>query len=146
MAFSVSSPGTSLEAANTLMSGHFSTWPPLVNLRSLRSVSRAFRMALFDLKTSSRNTTSDSGSMAAVDALAEGGDVDRAEDLVGLGEAREQVLEVLGLHQLGEGADERALGSAGRAQEHAVLASDDGDEQQADDLVLAQELPLERAG
>ena len=45
---------------------------------------------------------------ALVAALAEGGDVDRAEDLVRLGEAREQVLEVVRVHQPRERADERA--------------------------------------
>ena len=85
------------------------------------------------------------GRVAAVDALAERGDVDRAEDLVRLGEAREQVLEVVRLHQLGERADERALGRAGRAEQHAVLAGDDRDHQEPDDLVLAEELPFEGA-
>ena len=33
----------------------------------------------------------------------------------------------------------------GRAEEDAVLARDDRDHQEADDLVLAEELPLERA-
>ena len=66
MALSVSSPGTSFEAAKTLMSGQLMTCPPLVNLRSLSRVSSAFRMALFDLNTSSRKTTSASGSMPAV--------------------------------------------------------------------------------
>jgi hypothetical protein len=42
------------------------TWPPLVYLRSFNSVSSAFRMALFDLKTSSRKTISASGNMPAV--------------------------------------------------------------------------------
>ena len=83
--------------------------------------------------------------VALVRAVAERGDVDRAEDLVGLREAREQVLEVAGLHQLGQGADERALGRARGPEQDAVLAGDDGDHQEADDLVLAEELVLERA-
>ena len=40
---------------------------------------------------------------------------------------------------------ERALRRARRADEDRVLARDRGDEQQADDLVLAQEALLERA-
>jgi hypothetical protein len=66
---------------------------------------------------------------AAVGALAEGGDVDRPEELVGLGEAREQVLEVVAVDVAREGADEGALRGAGRADERDVLARDDGDEE-----------------
>ena len=66
-------------------------------------------MAEFDLKTSSRKTISASGKhplgAPLVATLAEGADVDRAEDLVRLGESREQILEVARLHEAREGAD-----------------------------------------
>ena len=105
-------------------------------------------MAEFDLKTSSRKTISASGSIPSVRRcvapLAEGGDVDRAEDLVRLGEARQQVLEVLRLEEARERADQRALRRPGRADEDGVLAGDRRDEKQADDLVLAEKPPLEQ--
>ena len=133
---------------STQSSGHFMTTPPDVYRRSLRSVSSAFRIAQFDLKISSRKTISAVGEhaldAALVAALAERRDVDRTEDLVRLGEAREEVLEVVRLEEAREHADERALRRAGRADEHGVLAGDDGDEQEADDLVLAEEARLER--
>src|SRR5262249_10842330 len=83
--------------------------------------------------------------VAAVDAPAGRAHVDGAEDLVRLGEPGEEVLEVLRLHELGERPDEGALRGAGWAEEDAVLAGDDGDHQEADDLVLAEELALEGA-
>jgi hypothetical protein len=78
-----------------------------------------------------------------VTTLAEGRDVDRPEEFVRLGEARQEVLEVVRLQQAREHPDERALGGAGRSDEYRVLARDDGDEQEADDLVLAEKARLE---
>ena len=83
--------------------------------------------------------------LARVGAFAEGADVDGAEELVGLGEARQQVLEVARVDELGEGAHQRRLGGAGRADEEHVLAGDDGDEEQADDFLLVEEVLLHDA-
>src|ERR1019366_967168 len=69
-----------------------------------------------------------------VTTLAKGGDIDGAEDLVRLGEARQQVLEVASLHEAGERADESALRRSRRPNEDGVLARDRRHEEQADDL------------
>ena len=66
MAWRLSSAGTSLEAPNTEISGTSTTVEPLLNLRSLSRVSSALRMALLDLKISSRKTISASGIMPSV--------------------------------------------------------------------------------
>ncbi len=70
-------------------------------------------------------------------------DVDRPEDLVGLGEAGQQVVVVLGVDRVGEGPDQRALGRAGWADHDHVLAGEGADEEEPDDLLLAEELRLQ---
>src|SRR6185369_2032887 len=77
-------------------------------------------------------------------ALAELRDVDRTEDLVRLGEARQQVLEVLRVDELREHANERALRGARRADQQEMLAGQRRDEHQAHRLALAEEVVLER--
>ncbi len=76
--------------------------------------------------------------------LAEARQVDRSEDLVRLGEAREEVLEVAPLHGLGERADERRLRRPRGPVEEQVLAGDDGDGHEIADLVASHVAPLER--
>ena len=56
---------------------------------------------------------------AQVGPLAEGLDVDGAEDLVRLGEPGQQVLEVAGVDEAGQVPDQRRLGGAGRADDAA---------------------------
>ena len=55
-------------------------------------------------------------------------DVHRTEDLVGFGEACEQVVEVLGLDHLGERAQQGALGRPGWAHHDQMLAGQRRDE------------------
>ena len=83
---------------------------------------------------------------ADVGALAEGLDVDRAEDLVRLGEARQQVLEVARVDQPGQVPHQRRLRGAGRTDDQHVLAGDQRDEQQADQLALVEVALVERRG
>ena len=82
---------------------------------------------------------------ALVASLAERCDVDGAEELVRLGEAREQVLEVVRVQEAREHSNQRALGGSRRTHEHRVLTSHHRDEEEANDLVLAEETRLERA-
>jgi hypothetical protein len=58
-----SSLGTSFDAANNEISGTGTTSGPFWNLRSLMTCSSEFKIAEFDLKISSRNTTSAVGNM-----------------------------------------------------------------------------------
>ena len=69
--------------------------------------------------------------------------VDRAEDLVRLGEPRQEVLEVAALDRRGELADQGRLGRPRRPVQEQVLARDDRQGDQVDDLVAADEPPLE---
>jgi hypothetical protein len=85
------------------------------------------------------------GGLAAVGALAEGGDVDRAEELVGLGESGEEVFEILRVAEAGERPRERALGGAGRADQHQMLAGQRRDEHAADHFASSEEPTLEVA-
>ena len=75
--------------------------------------------------------------------LAEPGQVDRAEDLVGLGEAGQQVFEVPPLDRRGELADQGRLRRPRRPVEEQVLAGDDRQGDQVDDLVAADEPALQ---
>src|SRR5262249_52963190 len=83
--------------------------------------------------------------LARVGAFAEGADVHRAEELIGLGKARQKVLEVARVNQLGEDAHERGLGGARWADQEHVLASSDGNEEQADHFLLVEEVLLHDA-
>ena len=73
-----------------------------------------------------------------VAALAEGLDVDRAEDLVGLGEARQQIFEVTRVDQARQVAHQRRLGGAGRTDDQHVLARHQRDQQHPHQLGLVQ--------
>ena len=77
---------------------------------------------------------------ARVATLAERRDVDRTEQLVRLGEARQQILEVARVDQLREHVDHRGLRGARRADDHHVLAGDRRHRHQPDDLLLVEEL------
>ena len=63
---SASSFGTSFDAPYSEISGTRMLALPLKNRRSLRMLSSEFRIAEFDLKISSRNTISASGSMSSM--------------------------------------------------------------------------------
>ena len=76
--------------------------------------------------------------------LAEPDQVDGAEDLVGLGEPGEQIFEIVPLDGEGKLTDQGRLGSARRPMKQEVLAGRDGQGDQVDDLVAADEPPLER--
>ena len=71
-------------------------------------------------------------------------DVDRAEDLVRLGKARQQVLEVAGVDETGQVPDQRRLGGAGRPDDQHVLARHQRDQQQANQLRLVEVARVER--
>ena len=143
IAVSVSSVGTSFDAPKHESSGHAQDLPaarvaPLVQEREERV--QDGRVALEDLvEEDDLRVRQHPLDAPLVAPLAERGDVDRAEDLVRLGEAREEVLEVAGVDQPRERADERALRRPGGPDEDGVLAGDDRDEEEADDLVLAEE-------
>ena len=82
---------------------------------------------------------------ADVGALAEGLDVDRAEDLVRLGEPRQQVLEVARVDQAGEVPHQRRLRGPGGTHDQHVLAGDQRHQQHADQLALVEVPLVERA-
>ena len=77
---------------------------------------------------------------ARVATFAKCRNIDRTEQLVRFGEARQQVLEVLRVDQLREHVDHRGLRRARRPDDHHVLAGDRRDRHQADDLLLVEEL------
>ena len=74
------------------------------------------------------------------DALLQAAQVDGAEDLAGLGEAAEQVLEVAAAERARDAAHGLALGGAGRADDEQVLARHGGEGDQ-----LRQGLALDQA-
>ena len=74
--------------------------------------------------------------------LAEPHQVDRAEHLVRLGEAGQQVLEVPPLDRGREPVDQGRLGRPRRPVQEQVLARDDGQGDQVDHLIPADEPPL----
>ena len=76
-------------------------------------------------------------------SLAEPGQVDRAEDLVRLGEARQQVFEGTPPHHRRELVDQRRLGRPRRPMQEQVLARDDRQRDEVDHLVAADEAALE---
>ena len=77
-------------------------------------------------------------------AFAEFADIERPEQLVGLGEAGQQVIEHAALDPPGQVLDQGALGRARRPQQEEVLAGHQGDAQQIDDFILADEGRLHR--
>src|SRR5262249_34488640 len=83
------------------------------------------------------------GDSPLVPPFAKSGDVHRPEDLVRLGEAREQVFEVPRLEQAREHPDERRFRGARRTDQDRVLARDRRDEEEPDHLVFAEETRLE---
>ena len=76
--------------------------------------------------------------------FAEPGDVDRAENLVRFGEARQHVLEIAALDRLGELANQCRLGGARRPVQKEMLPGDQGQGNQIDDLFPAHETLLQR--
>lgn len=77
-------------------------------------------------------------------AFAQLADVKRSEQLVRLGKASQQIVEHPPVELLRKCLDEGTLGRSGRAVQEEVLAHDQADSQQVDDLVLADEHRFER--
>ena len=75
-------------------------------------------------------------------ALAEFRQIDRAENFVGLGEAREQVFEVAAADGGGELADDQRFRRPRRPIQEQVFAGHDGQGDQIDDLVASDEAGL----
>ena len=100
-------------------------------------------MALLALKISSTKAKSASGQLAGDDAgeavLLQRLERDGAEELLGRGELGEQALEVGAAEGDGDGADQRRLGGAGRAEQQDVLAGEDGGQGAVDDVLALGE-------
>ena len=76
--------------------------------------------------------------------LAEPDQVDRAEDLVRLGEPGQQIFKIVAPDRRGKLADQGRLGGPRRPVQEQVLAGRDRQRDQVDDLVAADEPPFER--
>ncbi len=77
-------------------------------------------------------------------AFAQLADIERAEQLVRLGEPREQVIEDAAFDAAAQFVHQGAFGGAGRAENEQVLAAGQADAEQVDDFVLADKRGLER--
>ena len=75
-------------------------------------------------------------------SLAELADVERPEQLVGLGEPRQQIVEHPPVDPPRQVLHEGRLGGARRTEDEQVFARDEADAQQVDDLVLGDERAL----
>ena len=70
-------------------------------------------------------------------AFAQAADVKGAEELVGLGEAGEQVFEGMSFDQLPQSVHHGAFGCAGRSEQEQVFASHEANAHEVDDVVFA---------